>query len=162
MLCVKGFLLFVISFHEACNTLSLFLSLAPFNLQLSNFLLFFLKQWQNIVTNFSSLELGLLDENTTNNSETQSGGVVDLAVDESMEQSSNGAIGFRSNTICSCLVDRNRSIKYSKSSSRSSSTTSTQQTNSALLNQPAALLANMNLFYELVDSLPELSRMEVK
>ena len=50
-----------------------------------------------------------------------------------------------------CILDRNRMIKYASPLFQNQ-----------ILNKPTRLMPNLNLFYELIKSMPELSNFEVR
>ncbi len=97
-------------------------------------------------------------------------------INTSQSSSSNNDI----NTFFSCVIDRNRIIKHSQSysskqqqlkQSMNSSTNSITvnpnngsnlSTSFHLANQPTAIVSNVNLFYELIQAMPELSKLQIR
>lgn len=65
------------------------------------------------------------------------------------------------NSLFSCLIDRTRNVKYS-STSQPNAKPKQAANNAASTTASSSLVANVNLFYELLQSMPELSKLEIR
>jgi hypothetical protein len=142
-----------------------------------------IRNWQTIVTNFSNLEYELIDHERKLESNATTPTPNDLddifhrttpsntvmtktsRKNSSLINNSNGinvpqALPTNNNnndnvyqnlSNFTCLIDRNRLVKYT-SKSKSFHT----------FPQSTSIIANMNNFYELLQSMPELSKLEIK
>jgi hypothetical protein len=63
----------------------------------------------------------------------------------------NNTNNNQTNNAPCCIIDRNRMIKYASPIFQNQ-----------ILNKPTRLMSNLNLFYELIKSMPELSNFEVR
>lgn len=106
----------------------------------------FLNKWQKIVSTFSNLEYELIDQERRQDVARKS--------HSSHFPTFLGGTAEPLNSIYSCLIDRNRIVKYTSTSNQSKSKNSQPQTSN--------FLANVNLFYELLQSMPELSKFEIR
>ena len=117
---------------------------------------------QNILyRRYSLLSVADLDEIFHNqsyiNSNISGGGSNSNSGNSSISQplsptsSTSQLVSNSANTNFTCIIDRNRLIKYT---SKSKST--------HVLPQSTSIISNVNIFYELLQSMPELSKLEIK
>jgi hypothetical protein len=118
-------------------------------------------KWQNIVSNFSDLEFKVIVEEQRS-AETGHHKNEDQL---SSSGSSSGSLDTRQQ-ICSCIVDRNRIVKHSVQGGQPKHALQHRQnclsSSHNLINQSAAVITNMALFYELMQAMPELSKLEIR
>jgi hypothetical protein len=90
-----------------------------------------------------------LSSNNTTNINAKSNSPQTLA--KTGDSSSVSNTNSQTNNVPTCVIDRNRMIKYASPIFQNQ-----------ILNKPSRLMPNLNLFYELIKSMPELSNFEVR
>ena len=81
-------------------------------------------------------------------------------LNEAYNLNANYSSSNTNNSAYYCIVDRNRLIKYSSTSS--SGLSKLKSASSNVLPQSSSIISNINLFYDLLQSMPELSKVEIK
>lgn len=129
-----------------------------------------LKKWQTIVTNFSDLEYEFMDQESRQQQASDSSMGIQ-SMDSSLANmnatvaaattTSSSAGNDSVNSSYSCIVDRHRIIKHS--SATATVAAGGKQTNKTKqLTLTPAIASNMNLFYELMQAMPELSKLQIR
>ncbi len=108
----------------------------------------------NIFRRYSSLSVADLDEIFHNPSYINSsinGGNGSILQSSSSSPSTLPLASNAPNSNFTCIIDRNRLIKYTSKSK-----------SAHVMPQSISIISNVNIFYELLQSMPELSKLEIK
>lgn len=140
-------------------------------------------KWQIIVNNFSILEYEIIEEERNAADSPPSSNLKSMSpTSVTSDSAGSTASNNTSVNLYSCVIDRNRMIKYGQPFASWSSTAGRASAlqlsspspslsgaqNSKLKMSPissaqsASIIANVNVFYELLQSMPELSRLNIK
>ncbi len=125
-----------------------------------NFFTIFIQKWQLIVSYFSHIEIELSNADCGSNVQTSTGTSSNISL---ATMTATDLINIKRNDIYaydqyyySCVIDRRRQIKFNPN----------EVLGPQSQVQPLALtpdiLANMNVFYEIIQSMPELSKLQIR
>ena len=121
-------------------------------------------QWQSIVTYFSHLEYELINEKDQSdqltgfvNNKNNAIGISNLI--NSIDLINNGNVTANLNNLnyYSCVIDRSRNVKLVNADQPAGQAVSVKA-----LNLTPEVNSNMNVFYEIIKSMPELSKLQIR